>query len=145
MLKKSSGFREGIDTLIGSTTVLTGNIVSDGTLRVDGKVTGDIRVTGDVYIGSSATVQGNLDACNVYLAGRVEGNITATGLLKVLSTAKLYGDIKVNSFVTDEGAVFQGKCEMLVNSQEEKTEDQSGKNHKKGNISENSTEKNKQH
>jgi len=143
MMKKNSGFREGIDTLIGSTAVFTGNIESDGTVRVDGKVIGDIRVTGDVYIGNNAKVQGNIDACNIYLAGTVEGNIIANGLLKVLSTARLYGDIKVNSFVTDEGALFQGKCEMLVNPPADKTDDRSGKNRKKGNASEDSSDRSK--
>ncbi|NTV89587.1 MAG: polymer-forming cytoskeletal protein, partial [Clostridiales bacterium] len=52
-------------------------------------------------------------AANIHLSGTVEGNVAATGLLRILSTAKLYGDISVNSFVADEGAFFQGKCVMM--------------------------------
>jgi cytoskeletal protein CcmA (bactofilin family) len=39
-----------------------------------------------------------------------------------MTQAKLYGDIEVNSIVTDEGAIFQGNCRMIeVNSEEAAT------------------------
>ncbi len=132
MLKKNASFREGVDTLIGASSTFTGNIEADGTVRVDGKVIGDIKVTGDCYVSSEATVNGNIEASNVHLAGTVEGNIVASGLLKILSTAKLYGNIKIHSFVADEGALFQGKCEMLDVQVPEKSSDKSKKHHKKG-------------
>ena len=134
MFKKASGFRDGVDTLIGSNTVVTGNIGAEGTIRVDGKVNGDIKVTGDVYVGDHATITGGIEAANVNLAGTVEGNITVKGLLKILSTAKLYGDIKVNSFVADEGAFFQGKCNMMDVAPVDKPEKSSKKNYKKSSV-----------
>ncbi len=143
MLRKNSSFRDGVDTLVGSNSVFKGSIESDGTVRVDGKVIGDIKVTGDVYIGNGATVNGNVDAGNVHLAGTVEGNIIAKGILKILSTAKLYGDIKINSFVADEGALFQGKCEMLDNPPSEKTAEKSRRNYKKSNVLEEVYDENK--
>ncbi len=134
--KKSAGFREGIDTLVGSNTLFTGNIEAEGTVRIDGKLKGDIKVSGDVYVGDQATINGNIDAANVHLSGTVEGNITAKGILKILSTAKLYGDIRINSFVADEGALFQGKCTMLEVSPVDKPMEKntSKKNYKKSNV-----------
>lgn len=134
--KKGSGFREGVDTLVGSNTVFTGNIEAEGTVRVDGKVKGDIKVTGDVYVGDLASITGSIEAANVHLSGTVEGNITVKGILKVLSTAKLYGDIKVNSFVADEGAFFQGKCNMMEITPADKSVDKGSmkKNYKKSSV-----------
>ncbi len=131
MFKKNTSFREGVDTLIGSTSTFTGSIEADGTVRVDGKLIGDVKVTGDCYVGNEASVHGNIEASNVHLAGKVEGNITARGLLKILSTAKLYGNIKINSFVADEGALFQGKCEMLDTTVDDKGLDKPRKSSKK--------------
>lgn len=134
--KKEAVFREGVDTLVGSNTIFTGNIESDGTVRIDGKVRGDIKVEGDLYVGEKAAITGSLTASNVNLAGTVEGNISAKGILKILSTAKLYGDIKVNSFVADEGALFQGKCSMMEASEAEKANEKpvSKKNYKKSSV-----------
>lgn len=104
---------ENVDTLIGVNTIFEGNVESQGTVRVDGKVKGDLKVSGDLFIGNNATVTGNIFASNVNLSGTLEGNIHAVGVLRILSTAKLYGDIQVHSFVADEGGIFQGKCNMI--------------------------------
>lgn len=111
--KKRSRSYESIDTIIGINTIFEGNVESEGTVRVDGKVKGDLKVTGDIFVGNNAVITGNLFANNVNLSGTVEGNIRSTGVLKILATAKLYGDIQVHSFVADEGALFQGKCSMI--------------------------------
>ncbi len=134
--KKPSAFGESVDTLIGSSTIFTGNIESDGTVRVDGKVKGDIKVEGDIFVGSNAVITGGLTAVNVHLAGTVEGNINAKGILKILSMAKLYGDIKVHSFVADEGALFQGKCSMMEVPETEKVSEKPGlkKNYRKSSV-----------
>jgi cytoskeletal protein CcmA (bactofilin family) len=131
MLKRNTSFREGVDTLVGSNSTFTGSIEADGTVRVDGKLIGDIKVTGDCYVGNQASVNGNIEASNVHLAGTVEGNITAKGILKILSTAKLYGNIRINSFVADEGALFQGKCEMLDMQAPDKSPEKSRKSSRK--------------
>ena len=126
MFKKDSSYKDGFDTLVGINSVFEGNIESDGTVRVDGKVKGDIRVKGDVYVGDNAVVSGSIFANNVHLSGTVEGNIHSTGVLRILSTAKLYGDIQVRSFVTDEGALFQGKCSMIDVPEPDKTLEKPG-------------------
>ncbi len=134
MFRKGSVGRDGVDTLVGASSVFTGSIEADGTVRVDGKVKGNLKVTGNVYIGEHAVVKGNIDAANVHLSGTIEGNITTAGILRIKSSAKLYGDIKVNSFVADEGALFQGKCDMMEASPEEKTTTKPKKNSKKSNV-----------
>ncbi|RCX17464.1 cytoskeletal protein CcmA (bactofilin family) [Anaerobacterium chartisolvens] len=115
---KSSSSHGNIDTLIGVSSIFEGNIQSQGTVRIDGKVIGDVRVDGDVFLGCSGMITGNIYATNVYLSGALEGNITASGSLKLLSTAKLYGDIQVHSFIADEGGVFEGKCSMVDTTEE---------------------------
>jgi cytoskeletal protein CcmA (bactofilin family) len=118
--KREDTVTGGIDTLIGINSLFEGNIESDGTVKVDGKVKGDLKVSGDLFVGNNAYVIGNITAHNIQISGSVEGNINAKGMLKLLSTAKLLGDIQVQSFVADEGGLFQGKCTMLEIQQSEK-------------------------
>jgi len=47
------------------------------------------------------------------MSGRVDGNIEAKGVLRILSTAQLYGDILVQSLISDEGSIFEGNCKMV--------------------------------
>lgn len=139
--KRDMSSPESFDTLIGTNTVLEGNIESEGTIRVDGKVKGDLKIDGDLYVGGNGCIIGNVYANNVHLSGTVEGNIHSKGVLRVLSTAKLYGDIQVHSLVTDEGGIFQGKCSMLdvpsVNTSQEKISVKkalSGRDYKKSSV-----------
>lgn len=102
-----------IHSLVGRETTITCSILSNGNLRIDGSVNGDIKVEGDVYIGDSALIIGNITAKSITIGGVVEGNITAAGILKLLSTAKLNGDVNVSGFVADSGGIFIGKCHMV--------------------------------
>jgi cytoskeletal protein CcmA (bactofilin family) len=111
--KKEFDGIEKFDTLIGAISVFEGNLQSEGTIRVDGKIKGDLKVNGDVFIGPQAIITGSIVANNVHHAGTVEGNIQANGILKILSSAKILGDIRVRSLVTDEGGILEGKCTML--------------------------------
>lgn len=102
------------DTVIGKNTTLEGNIACVGSVRVDGTVKGDIKVSGNLLVGDQGLISGNVEAVNVHLAGAITGNVHTHEVLKILSSAKLCGDIKVKSFVADEGALFTGRCEMVV-------------------------------
>lgn len=112
---------DSFDTLIGINSKFEGNIELDGTIRVDGKILGNLKINGDVYIGKDAVVTGNIIGINVYVSGKVEGNIEAKGILKVYSSGKIKGDITVQNLITEEGSSFDGKCTMLTAKQAEDT------------------------
>lgn len=111
-----------MDTVLGEFTSFSGNIESEGSIKVLGKVEGDVKASGDVYIEPTSSVTGNIYGSNVYISGYIKGNVLAKGILHLMTQAKLYGDIEVNSIVTDEGAIFQGNCRMIEVNKEEATD-----------------------
>ncbi len=117
--KGNSGNAESFDTIIGINSKFEGNIETNGTIRIDGKIFGDLKINGDVYVGKDAAITGNINANNIFISGRVEGNIESKGILKIQASAKLYGDLTVFSIVTEEGSVFEGNCKMLSATQTE--------------------------
>lgn len=108
-----------MDTVIGEFTTFSGNVESEGSIKVLGKIEGDVKASGDVYIEPTSSITGNIYGSNVYISGYIKGNVLAKGILHLMTQAKLYGDIEVNSIVTDEGAIFQGNCRMIEISKEE--------------------------
>lgn len=100
-------------SIVGSNSTFSGDIECEGSIRIDGMQEGNIKATGNVLIGPQGVVKGNVEGLNVQVAGTIYGNVRAQEILRILSTAKLFGDIEVRSFVADEGAIFQGKCKML--------------------------------
>ncbi|OPX44769.1 polymer-forming cytoskeletal [Ruminiclostridium hungatei] len=114
MFNKQTDFaKTTFDTLVGSNTELKGDVISKGIVRIDGKVTGNVSVQGDLFIGEASAIKGDVTAATIHIAGTVEGNIYCSGLLKLLTTARVIGDIQVKSFVCEEGSLFDGNCKML--------------------------------
>lgn len=112
MGKAEFGTMKGYDSTIGSKVNIDGDIYTESSLYIAAKLNGDIRSDSDVYIGAEGIINGNIFARNICVAGVVEGAIEASGVLKIINTGKLYGDINVFRFITTEGAVFEGKCTM---------------------------------
>lgn len=107
-----------IDTIIGQGTVFVGKLVSNGTLRIDGRLEGEVEGKGDIIVGETGSVQADVKARHLTLAGEIKGNLELTGKLELTSTAKLLGDIRVESLVIGDGAKFVGNSTMN-NSQSE--------------------------
>lgn len=119
--EKSANF-ENISTFLAKDVVVEGKIDSKGTLRVDGKVKGEINCEGDLVIGESGAVDSDIKVKNILVAGKVSGSITAKGKVEMASTGSIYGDISVSSLIIDDGAFFEGKCDMHQGSGSTKEE-----------------------
>lgn len=107
-----------IDTVIGPGTKLEGKIEATGIVRVDGSFEGDIITQGDIIIGEKGSVQGQIKAKNMIVAGTSLAKIKCQGKLEIRSTGKVVGDVIINDIIIEEKAIFEGQC--LMRSKEEK-------------------------
>ncbi|NND70584.1 MAG: polymer-forming cytoskeletal protein [Rhodothermales bacterium] len=98
--------------MIGEGTVVEGTLKADSDIRISGRVVGKVEVDGKVIIAQEGSVDGDLIATNADVAGSVEGHINVSGRLILKSTARIDAEIKTNRLVVEEGAVFEGQCEM---------------------------------
>lgn len=112
-IKKHAKVKKGINSFVGIGTIVNGNIQCQGCLIIDGNVNGDIKADGDIIIGDSAVITGNASADSITIGGIFEGNVISKGILRILSTAKLHGNINVGGFTADEGGIFVGRCSMI--------------------------------
>jgi cytoskeletal protein CcmA (bactofilin family) len=108
------GDRDKIESVIGRSLVVKGDIQSSGTLRVDGAVEGTISARGTVIIANEGTVKADIKADHVVIGGTINGNVTAREKVEILNTGKLHGDVGTIAFglVVREGAIFEGACKM---------------------------------
>lgn len=113
-----------VDTILGKDTEFSGSISGKGILRIDGKISGEIVQNGDIIVGDNGFVDASIKARHITVSGTVHGNIEASGLLKLLSSAKVFGDIKVLNLSIADGAIYKGSCEMTRSSDEKSTKKQ---------------------
>lgn len=98
--------------LIQSGTVITGDIESNGNIRIDGTLKGTVIAGGKVILGSTGTVEGEINCINADIEGRVNGHVNVKELLSLKATAVVTGDIFINKLSIEPGARFTGTCKM---------------------------------
>jgi cytoskeletal protein CcmA (bactofilin family) len=99
-------------TLIASNTTFEGKIKTEGSIRIDGKFVGDINAKTSAAVGLTGSIDGTLSARNITVAGKISGTVTATEKLVLEAKSVMHGDIRAAKLVVDEGAMFDGKCDM---------------------------------
>jgi cytoskeletal protein CcmA (bactofilin family) len=121
--KSNAEFGRGgeLNTMIGKGTVVQGDMRVQDSIRVDGNVKGNITATDTVQIGKEGEVEGHIHCRHAFLAGRVIGNILTQGKVVLETKAVVFGDIRATRLVIDEGAIYNGKCQM---KEEEKDGDE---------------------
>ena len=82
-------------------------------LHINGKFEGTLETRGTLTIGETGFVDAHINGENIIVAGKVRGDITAKRMLVLMPTAVLSGNISTPKLNIVEGAIFQGKCQML--------------------------------
>lgn len=98
---------------IGKSVVVKGQLSGSEDLYVDGEVEGSISLRGQsLTIGPNGRVRANLEARNVIVHGRVDGNINASDRVDLRKSASLTGDIATARVAIEDGAYFKGTIDI---------------------------------
>ncbi len=101
-----------LESLIAPGLVIEGKIEGTGHVRISGRFKGKVSIKGDLTIEHRAHISGEVQAENVVLKGKVEGNIHATSRVQLLETGVLIGDLKASSLTVATGSSMRGKVEF---------------------------------
>ena len=105
-----------VDTRIGNSTSFKGTIVSEGNVTVEGSIKGAIECKRTVAVQDGGYLEGALKAEAAFIAGYVDGNITARNVVEITSSGRVKGDIESTSLSIAQGVVFDGNCHMSGNA-----------------------------
>jgi cytoskeletal protein CcmA (bactofilin family) len=95
-------------SVIGSSSVIRGNVRGDGSLEILGRVEGDVGVTGDISLGPDAVVVGGISGARILISGSVEGDVTASEAVVIGETGRVVGDLSAPRIGMSEGALVRG-------------------------------------
>ena len=107
--EKQSGAPESI---VGPSVKIEGDLKSSGNLRIDGIVAGKVSTSQSLLVGETANISADISAENAMVSGTIQGNVKVLGALILGRTAKVSGDITCGSLQVENGAIFNGKCQM---------------------------------
>ncbi|GAB4568128.1 MAG: hypothetical protein Kow0047_20780 [Anaerolineae bacterium] len=111
-MRRDSFEPDAIEVVIGPNTSFNGHLRCDGSVRIEGVVEGGVIETpANVLIAPSARVMADIYARNVSVAGAFKGMIMADRV-ELLDGGRIWGSVRVESFLLDEGAFFSGELIM---------------------------------
>ena len=105
---------KNIHTMIGPDATINGHIrLTDG-LIIYWKVYGDVITKGSVRIAKDGLVQGNVEGSNIRVGGTVIGDVKSNGQVVLRKNCVLKGDISYRKLHIEDGAQFEGQCDLVV-------------------------------
>ncbi|MCD6353804.1 MAG: polymer-forming cytoskeletal protein [Proteobacteria bacterium] len=108
-----------VKAFLGEGTEFDGKLMFGGSVRIDGNFKGEILGGGTLIVGESANIEANIAVDNLLVSGDVRGSIEIKKRVEIFSTGRLLGNVKTTIFVIQEGAVFEGDCQMVSEPEKE--------------------------
>ena len=113
MFRRDSKPQNRIDSLIGATTRIEGNVFFSGGLRVDGTVRGNVAGLPDqpatLVVSEQARIDGEVQAAHVVVNGTINGPVDSRETLELQAGSRVKGDIHYKSIEIQQGAVIEGR------------------------------------
>jgi cytoskeletal protein CcmA (bactofilin family) len=102
-----------IDSLIGMSTSIEGNLHFKGGLRIDGHIKGNVIADEDLpsmlVISEHAKVEGEVRVAHLVVNGEIFGPVFSSELLELQPKARITGDVTYKALEMHGGAVVSGK------------------------------------
>jgi cytoskeletal protein CcmA (bactofilin family) len=109
---KIKGLAEDLNGFLDEGTEFIGELRFRDTFRVDGRVKGKIVSDNTLVVGETARIEADIDCGIVSIKGSVTGNVQGRQRVELLAGAKVQGSLASPRLVIEEGAFFQGDCDM---------------------------------
>ena len=109
---KTRGDGSTLNGFIDRGSVFRGDLAFEETFRIDGKFEGKIRSGTELILGDAADVTAEIDVGRLSVNGTLKGSVRAAERVDLLAGARVYGDIITPILKIEEGAHFEGSCQM---------------------------------
>lgn len=111
----TSSHRDEDLSVIGKTLFVKGQVEAAEDMLVEGRIEGAIKHTANrLIVGTSGVVNADIDAKNLIIEGKVEGNIVGSESVVIQESADVRGNIYTARISIADGAQFSGTVDMDV-------------------------------
>jgi cytoskeletal protein CcmA (bactofilin family) len=99
-------------TYIGRSLLIKGEVSGSEPLHVEGRIEGSISLPGGhVCIGRDGVAAASVEAAEVVVRGKLQGNLKASGRLELHNGASAVGEMAAPRIRIEDGAQLQGKID----------------------------------
>ena len=109
---KPRGEGSALNGYIDKGSYIRGDLSFEETFRIDGRFEGKIRSGGELILGDDADVNADMEVGRLSVNGKLKGSVHAVERVELLAGARVLGDISTPVLRIEEGAHFEGACQM---------------------------------
>ena len=110
-MKRKDPNKQHVETMIGEDVTISGELKLSGGAIISGMIKGDVITSGIIRLTTNGVVEGNVIASEATVGGEIRGNVRAQKII-LRENSKVDGDIIYKKLVIEEGASFQGRCDL---------------------------------
>ena len=110
---QSNNKSSSLGTILAPEIEIKGDITISDNIIIYGKVIGNIHSNGNINTAEGSVITGDITAKSLSISGTINGNLDIEEKVILNSSGCLNGNIKANIISIDEGASFEGMCNML--------------------------------
>ncbi len=99
-------------TVIGTKTMINGNLEGDEDLTVEGHVEGSINLSKTLTVEVGGVVRANINVRNAIISGVLVGNVEAQEAVHITEQGRVVGDITSPRVILVDGSSFRGSIDM---------------------------------
>jgi len=103
---------EDLNGFMDEGTEFHGELRFRDTFRIDGRLTGKVVSEHTLIVGESGKVDAEIDCGVVSIRGTVSGRVNGRQRIELLAGSKVQATLVSPRLVIEEGAFFQGQCDM---------------------------------
>jgi cytoskeletal protein CcmA (bactofilin family) len=109
---KTGGNGGSLNGFIDKGSQVRGDLSFEEGFRIDGRFEGKIRSGSELVIGETAEVSADIDVGRLSVNGSLKGSVKAAERVELLTKARVFADVTTPVLRIEEGAMFQGSCQM---------------------------------
>ena len=114
---KGDAKRNDFNGFLDSGSHFEGELRFENSFRIDGKFRGQVVSEGDLMIGEGGEIDGDLKVGRAFVSGTIRGTIQAKRRIHIAPGGKVYAELSTPSLVIEDGALFEGQCAMVRESE----------------------------
>tara|TARA_Y100001960_G_scaffold300264_1_gene349157 strand:+ start:400 stop:777 length:378 start_codon:yes stop_codon:yes gene_type:complete len=114
---QSKNNTNSLGSIMSKDIEINGDITISGDILIYGKVYGNITSNGIINTAKDSVVEGNIIAKTIFISGTINGNLDIDNKVVIESSGTLNGNIKSAIITIEEGANFDGMCNMLKSTE----------------------------
>lgn len=89
-----------------------GELTFEETFRIDGRFEGKIRSGAELILGDCADVNADIQVGRLSVNGKLQGTVQASERIELLARSRVFATLSSPILKVEEGAFFQGSCQM---------------------------------